>query len=202
MTIEALMAVVPPPDRPCEPFVGPWSMIESELGSPLPQDYKDYAQIYGSGYFLQFLQVDIPRTGNPNIRLEKQVVLTSEMFAQFEGADRPYPLWPAPGGLMPFGGTDNGDTLFWLRRGAPDEWPVVVADSGGWAFELLECGMTDFLAGLARGEIRSEIFPDDLLPADCLFAPTTPWVWVPVTYRASARMRLKPGPPNPWRWRR
>lgn len=195
------MRAVPPPQKPLESFAGPWAQIETEIGSPLPQDYKDYARLYGSGYFLQFLHVDTPRTGNPNIRLEKQVPSMCAMFAQFDGDDRPYPLWPEPGGLMPFGGTDNGDTLFWLRRGTPDEWPVVLADRGGWEFELHECCMTDFLAGLALGAIRPTIFPDLLLPVDCPFAPSTPWVWVPDEYRASARMRLTPGPPNPWRWR-
>jgi hypothetical protein len=105
MSIEALMRAVPPPQKPLESFAGPWAQIETEIGSPLPQDYKDYARLYGSGYFLQFLHVDTPRTGNPNIRLEKQVPSMCAMFAQFDGDDRPYPLWPEPGGLMPFGGT-------------------------------------------------------------------------------------------------
>ena len=139
---------------------------------------------------------------NPNIRLERQVPLISKIFSEDELSERPYPFWPEPGGLLPFGGTDNGDTLFWLQRGSPDDWPVVVWDRGRLGYELLDCGLTDFLAGLATGAILPKEFPDGLSSVDCLFAPSTPWVWVPDEYRASARMRLTPGPPNPWRsWR-
>jgi hypothetical protein len=185
-----------------ESFTGPWAPIEAELGTLLPQDYKDYARIYGSGRFLQFLRVNVPRTGHPNIRLESEIPVVCRIFAEFDLDERPYPLWPEPGGLLPFGRTDDGDILFWLQRGVPDEWPIVVWGRGLWNYELFECGLTDFLAGLATGAILPKDFPEYLVPVDCLFAPTTPQVWVPVEYRASARMSLTPLPPNPWRsWR-
>jgi hypothetical protein len=202
MTIEALIAAVPPPDQPFG-FEGPWGPIEAELGTPLPQDYKDFVRIYGHGYFMQFLGVTVPRSSNGNTRLEKQVPLVSKIFAEFDPPDdRPYPMWPTPGGLIPFGATDNGDYLFWLSRGPPEDWPVVVWDRGLGKYELLECSLTGFLAGLATGEILPKEFPEDLLPNECLFKPKRPLVWVPDEYRASARIRLSPGAPNPFRSRR
>jgi hypothetical protein len=172
MSIERLMKVVPPPAEPFEAFDGPWERIEAGLGTALPQDYKDFVRVYGSGYFMEFLGVDVPKSRNPNVRLERQVGVVRDMFRAFE--EVPYPLWPDPGGLLPFGGTDNGDTLFWLADGAPADWRVVVSDRGAWDFEALDCGLTDFLAGLATGEILPRAFPEDLLPCERLFEPNLP----------------------------
>ena len=77
----------------------------------------------------------------------------------------------------------------------------MVWDRGMQEYELLDCDLTGFLAGLATGKILPKQFPDDLLPVEHLFQPSPPLVWVPAEFRASARMRLKPDPPNPFRSR-
>jgi hypothetical protein len=172
MSIEALLKTVPAPHAAFEAFAGPWEPIEAELGTSLPQDYKDFARIYGRGYFMEFLGINIPRSKNPNTRFEVQVRRVCESFADWRDDELPYPLWPHPEGLVPFGGTDDGDSLFWLARGAPDDWRVVVWDRGMQEFEALDCGLTDFLAGLATGRVAPKEFPDDLLPCDRLFQPS------------------------------
>jgi hypothetical protein len=169
MTIEALIKAVPPPAAPSEAFRGPWEPIEAELGTALPQDYKDFVRLYGSGYFMEFLGIDVPRSRNPNVRLEYKVHVVCDTFLIDE--DTPYSLWPKPGGLLPFGATDNGDYLFWLTRGAPKDWAVVVWDRGLWQFERFDCDLTNFLAGLATGEILPKEFPCDLTSCDHLFQP-------------------------------
>jgi len=171
MSIQALLKVVPPPAEPFEAFAGPWDAIEAGLGTALPQDYKDFVRLYGSGYFMEFLGVSVPSTKNPNVRFEAQVGLTCQTFADWDDEELPYPMWPAPGGLIPFGGTDNGDFLFWLAQGTPDDWRVVVWDRGMQEFEVLNCGLTDFLTGLATGEAAPKEFPDSLLPCDQIFQP-------------------------------
>lgn len=176
MSIEALLEVVPPPAEPFEAFAGPWEPIESELGTALPQDYKDFVRIYGSGYFMEFLGVPVPGSKNPNTRFESGVALTCQTFADWDGDELPYPMWPAPGGLIPFGSTDNGDFLFWLPQGAPDDWRVVVWDRGMLEFEVLDCGLTDFLAGLATSDVAPKGFPDSLLPCEELFQPNSRWL--------------------------
>jgi len=172
MTIENLVKVVSPPDLPGETFNRPWGPIEAELGTALPQDYKDFVRLYGNGYFLEFLGINVPRSRNPHTRLESGVRVICDSFLEDE--ELPYPLWPKPDGLLPFGGTDNGDYLFWLPRGAPENWGIVVWDRGFGDFEAFDCDLTDFLAGLATGEIRPKEFPDDLLPCDHPFSPYSP----------------------------
>lgn len=113
---------------------------------------------------MEFLGVCVPRAKNPNVRFEAQVGLMCQTFADWTDEELPYPMWPAPGGLIPFGGTDNGDFLFWLQKGAPDDWCVVVWDRGMQEFEVLNCGLTAFLAGLATDKVAPAGFPESLLP--------------------------------------
>jgi SMI1-KNR4 cell-wall len=169
MTIENLIRAMPPPLIPFGTFRGPWRPVEEELGTFLPQDYKDYVRIYGRGYLFQYLGVSVPRSLNPNVRLERNVRMFGPGFAQFE--DPPYPIWPRPGGLLPFGSTDNGENLYWLTQGPPETWRIAVWDGDIDSCEVFNCDMTDFLAGLATGEILPMQFPDDLLPCDRLFKP-------------------------------
>jgi hypothetical protein len=44
--------------------------------------------------------------------------------------------WPAPGGLLPLGTTDNGDQRYWLTAGAPQAWPLVVLPRSVWIRKL------------------------------------------------------------------
>jgi hypothetical protein len=158
MTIEVLTDVVPPPETPFEAFGGPWEPIEKEAGSPLPQDYKDFARLYGSGYFMEFLGVSMPRSANPNTCFEAQLKQTCDTFLGLD--DLPYAMWPEPGGLIPFGSSDDGDFLFWLPRGAPNEWPVVIWSRGLLKFEVVEHDLTGFLAAVASGEPVGADFPE------------------------------------------
>jgi hypothetical protein len=172
MTIEALIKVVPPPAVPDEAYLGPWEAIEADLGTGLPQDYKDFVRIYGSGIFMEFLGVHVPVSESRYVRLQSEVRLICKDLRDDE--DSPYPFWPAPGGLLPFGKTDFGDYLFWLPVGPPDAWGVVVWDRGMGEYEAFDCSLTDFLAGLATGDIEPKEFPANMLPCDHLFALSPP----------------------------
>jgi hypothetical protein len=173
MTIENLLKVVPPPGKPDEPFSGPWEPIEADVFTPLPQDYKDFVRLYGSGNFMDLIAINVPRTRSPYVRFESEIRVMKDAF--FKDEEHPYPLWPTPGGLIVFGKTDFGDYLFWLPCGAPEDWSVVVWGRGLGTFEVFDCDLTDFLAGLATGEILPEEFPEDTLPCDFFFKPFSDW---------------------------
>jgi hypothetical protein len=168
MTIEALIEVIPPPD-PAHGFKGAWGQVEAELGTALPQDYKDLVRLYGPGSFLEFIWVDVPRARNPHMRLGHHFTAIRDLFRNEEALA--YAIWPDPGGLLAFGATTNGDNLFWLPHGEPEDWSVVVWDRGMGEFEVFDCDLTNFLAGLAAGKILPKEFPDELHPCDRLFAP-------------------------------
>lgn len=176
MTIANFVEIVPPPREPFEAFEGPWTDVEAELGTALPEDYKAFVRLYGSGYFMEFLGVAVPRSGNPNVRFETQARLISDMFRNHTSLgdeEASFPVWPEAGGLLGFGTTDNGDHLFWLTEGAPDAWKVVVWGRGTQEYQVFDCGLTGFLAGLASGEILPRDFPEDMLPCELLFQPNS-----------------------------
>lgn len=176
MSIDKLLGILPPPASPFEAFEGPWEAVEAELGTRLPEDYKAFVRAYGSGYFMEFLGVDVPRSRNPNVRLETNARVVGDVFRAMydDDDDAPYWFWPERRGLLPFGGTDNGDYLFWHMLGEPDSWRVVVWDRGMQEFEVFECGLTAFLAGLASGAILPEAFPEDFLLDEPTFTPNPP----------------------------
>jgi hypothetical protein len=173
--IEALAAVVAPPEAPYRAFTGPWARVEAYLGTELPQDYKDFARLYGSGLFLDLIIIDVPCLDDPRLTLETAVRETSHWFGQLR--DQRYPLWPRIGGLIKFGFSENGDYLFWLARGPPEDWKVVFWDRGlseDECFEEFDCGMAEFLAGLADGSIIPRGHRrEDLEPIGPIFQPYT-----------------------------
>lgn len=38
----------------------------------------------------------------------------------------PLPIWPEPGGFLPFASSIDGDSIGWLTDGEPDRWPLIV----------------------------------------------------------------------------
>jgi len=170
--IEALTRAVPPPAEPHRPFVGPWEPLEAYLGTKLPQDYKDFSRLYGSGLFMDFLIVYVPEIQNSRLTLEPQVREAPMMFSPQEHL--PYPFWPHVGGLIRFGCTDFGDQLYWLPEGEPDDWKVVMWQRHGpydQAFEEFDCGMAEFLGGLANGTIVPRAYKEGLEPYEPMFQP-------------------------------
>jgi hypothetical protein len=58
----------------------------------------------------------------------------------------PFADFPTHGGLLPFGGTDNGDIVSWITGGAPDEWDVFFWEFHGLkTIELKSLSFSEFL---------------------------------------------------------
>ncbi|MBX3481976.1 SMI1/KNR4 family protein [Phenylobacterium sp.] len=171
MSIGNLLRVVPPPERPGDPFPGPWRDIEAKLGTALPSDYKAFVRAYGRGKFMGHIWIWTPRAWDPYDRLESMAPTVLKLFREDE--DFTFPLWPEPGGLLPFGSTLDGDYLAWTTYGSPDDWTVTVLDRGMGYQEAhtYGCGMTDFLAGVATGEIGAPAFHPGILECEHLFIP-------------------------------
>ena len=167
MSISRLINVVPPPVEACQVFDGDWSDIEFQLGLELPRDYRDFIKFYGLGEFMKFIWIHPPYSDNTDACIVRQAREIYRAYGRLRGfACR---LWPYSNGLLPFGHTMHGDTLFWSTIGPPDQWRVVVHSWADWTLEYLDCGLTDFLAGLSLGECRPESFPSDMLPCDIFF---------------------------------
>jgi len=61
MFIEDLVNDITPPLRPSEvPSHVNWSTIEAKMGTPLPQDYKWFVEVYGTGVMANAITVFNP----------------------------------------------------------------------------------------------------------------------------------------------
>jgi hypothetical protein len=140
----------------------------------LPSDYKAFIERYGSGTIDHFLWVLNPFSANKNANLleQRESILNAVRELKKDWPDQhPYNLFPEPSGLLPFGGSDNGDMVFWLTDGEPDEWRVVVNAARDPEYDRFDCNMTDFLAGILTRRIRSIVFPDGFPSPQPVFDP-------------------------------
>ena len=137
--MDDLRSVLPPPARPT--FAdGDWAAVEAELGLALPPDYKAFAQTYGAGQIGRGLIIQTPffwTAAGRDVRHEwENWASMYHDFAEYGGLVVPYPVFPAPGGLLPFGSLADVNFLNWLTVGQPDEWPFVYYDRDDGFFEV------------------------------------------------------------------
>jgi hypothetical protein len=139
---------------------GDWAAVEEWLGVPLPSDYK---ALIGDGSALKFgEELLIASPFSQSNHLGSGIAYGSWSLAylrqQFpdEFID---PLFPEPGGLLCWGGDGGGAVYYWdTVHPNPDHWTVVVHGrpvSDGGQGELHNCGLADYLAGLASGRIEA-----------------------------------------------
>jgi hypothetical protein len=157
--------ILTPPEKPVDiPTESDWRAVEGALGFALPQDYKDFVDIYGSGSVDGFLWVLNPFSRNPNLNLFDQAksrLNAQRGFSKDFGGKAPYPLHPDANGLFPWAVTDNGDVFYWLCKGLPSAWRVVICDSRCSRWQTFDAGVGEILKGIVKNELRIECFPSD-----------------------------------------
>ncbi|WP_041741179.1 SMI1/KNR4 family protein [Collimonas fungivorans] len=164
MTIKELTAMLQPPEFPIEaPPPGGWLEVERRLKTALPQDYKDYVEIFGSGTVSNFLWILNPFSANPNLNLEQQLKTQTDVLKDLRnyGEDVPYRCFPQAGGIFPFALSDNGDVLHWLTNGLPAERTVVVNEARGPEWQHFDLSMADFVTGVLAKKFSCQIFPSN-----------------------------------------
>src|SRR5581483_10441311 len=97
-------------------FIVPWDVIEEEIGSPLPSDYKEFIGHFGPGDFNDFFRVNAPGTGNRSFEFRVYARRFAEELRSGGRDTRSEPhfsAFPEPGGLLTWGGTVDGDPVHW-----------------------------------------------------------------------------------------
>lgn len=205
---EKLRELVPPPAEPYE-AQGDWDAVEAQVGSPLPEDYKAFVSAYGTGVVSKLFYTYNPFAKNRNLNLlaygERIVDAYRTMVRHEHPLEIPYPVYPEPGGLLPWGRTENTFDLFWVARGEPDQWFVFCCnarDDEWFAFEGESA--CSFMEGLISKRIRSAAFrrrwfsrkpgfrtitynPADAIP-ECVITARTP---ERVTYDLGGKISLE-----------
>lgn len=165
MSLEKLTSILPPPAKPSKTGDSKgWSELERVLGSTLPMDYKKFISIYGTGGVDNFIWILTPFVFDENVNyLNRSKVMIDaylEIKRQFP-EDYKHNVYPETGGLLPWGYTDNGDELYWLTNGAPENWVVVVYESRMSGYHEYDMTMTEFLSQITSGQLISDAFPED-----------------------------------------
>jgi hypothetical protein len=180
--LKALRKLMPPPSRPVE-AVGNWQAIEKKLGTSLPEDYKQFVKTYGCGKVGNFIRIFNPFASSKHVNLLKQCAWILPYYRKLENTSpkiNPYPIFPAPGGILPWGCSDDADEFFWRTTGEPDQWSIVVHDRStceSVAFERI--GLVSFLTKLVARRLRKFSLPE--------FVSTKPARFVSVRARRKRR---------------
>ena len=168
--LEKLIAIVPPPLQPVDAGTPEqWEAVEQELGTALPQDYKWLVNIYGVGWFANWICVYSPfstsKLGFPLI--QPGLWLWIGKVGTFPEYHHPFPVFPTQGGLLPWGTDDNAGPFCWLTEGEPADWTIVNLDNHySEAYRQVSTNLTGLLAGWFSGEITGDWYPEDVFPMD------------------------------------
>lgn len=152
--------------------------FEAALGIRFPVDYIEWTESYPSVYINDFLYVHNMRTLPPLYERESAELTLTPVHevtrlngrAFVDGPNRPrmvdqpeLPYFPASGGLLTWGVTDNGDFCMWKTAPEPENWYVVISDGVYW----WECDLSfsGALAGLLSGRLNCTVFPSSFLSA-------------------------------------
>jgi hypothetical protein len=156
--LQLLKQIAPPPSVPTE-AQGDWKQVEATIGLTLPDDYKNLISQYGTGRFSDFLYAFNPFSVNECLNLinSSQRILEGERKFKEEF---PFPLFPEPNGLFPWGSTDNGNYLYWHTKGEPRDWAVIVC-ARETKHKFYEMSTTQFLEKWLSRELICQVFPDN-----------------------------------------
>jgi len=141
-----------------------WPAIESDLGLRLPVDYKLLAESFPAGWFRRFVAVRVPeRWPDGRVRFLGDFASGQlEAMREFRAAGGglfPYPIFPEPGGVLPWGDIWSPGVAFWLTGpGDPDGWPVVVATEECDYWDRFGGSVCEFLLEVTAGRYDASGF--------------------------------------------
>ncbi|MFI6279555.1 hypothetical protein [Streptomyces sp. NPDC050988] len=144
-----------------------WEAAATELHvASFPDDYREFASVFGAGSIEDSLFVSIPRPGSAGVPLTTgrlpDTALRSESMR----------VWQDPGAgsrsrledMLVWGRTNSADTLCWVASDPdPDRWPVAVWERQGGGWKVHDCGIVEFLLGLLRGDFSECPVSDEVL---------------------------------------
>jgi hypothetical protein len=173
MFFEKLTKILPLPEIPVEkPDAEDWVRLDTEF-CKLPPDFKEFISSFGTGQVDNFLWILNPFSQNKFLNPLSQLELIRESFhiAEKDFGEKTPALFPNPEGLLPFGITDNGDTIFFKTIGPSSEWSIVVTSPRDPEKDEFLCGFTEWLTGILTRKLKSCCFPEDFPFEKHIFVP-------------------------------
>jgi hypothetical protein len=142
-----------------------WPVVEAGLGLGLPGSYKVLVERFGASSWRDFLHVLSPH--DERSWRSATAALEADRASRREFPQHyPLPLYPEPGGLLPWAVTDNGDTLYFVTAGPPDGWPTLIRGPRAPEFEVSFLPPALLVHQFAAGRLRSVILPSSSQEAE------------------------------------
>ncbi|MFI5649261.1 SMI1/KNR4 family protein [Kitasatospora sp. NPDC051705] len=138
-----------------------WQVVEAGLGLPLPADFRLLCELYPPFVLGDFLGVGGPDPGGEHAWVQgtRETLETIEEWCEEADLAVPLHIYPAPGGLLPWAGSNQGDFFLWTTSPAgPQDWTVTVASrsSAWWHYTG---GAVQFLTDLVSGALEPWALP-------------------------------------------
>ena len=135
-----------------------WQEVEESLSLRLPGCYKAMVDKFGASTWADFLHVLSPFDETLSLRRVGDRILQAERDSRSSfPAHYPLPLYPEPGGLLPWATTDNGDTLYFITKGEPHNWPTLLKDPRAPEFEVSFLPPALLVHHFVTGTLRSTV---------------------------------------------
>lgn len=138
----------------------PWDQAPAEVGFQFPTAYRQLIDRYGHISINGEMHIAGPseQASQPGAPTGFQGFVfhatdphgfcgyLAQSYADGNRDECPYPIYPAPGGLLNWANDSESDHVFWLTGDEnPDRWPVVVVYRSGFECERFDGGTADFL---------------------------------------------------------
>jgi len=163
--VAGLSAIIPPatPRRARD-----WAGAERQLGTLLPEDYKELVETYGGGVFDETIWLLDPECPDEDYNLLDQAQEREEVLADlWQTEAKPAELQNPGVQVLPWAYFEgSGAYLYWLCRPEqkPDEWTVILNEGRGPEWEHHPSTCAPFLLSVLTGQPESDYFVD--LPTD------------------------------------
>lgn len=140
-----------------------WADVEKSIGLTLPDDYKELVESFSSGYFQDFVQIirpgDMGASKGEFLGYYAHRLEDMRQWRNNEPTRFPLPIFPEPGGLLPWGRSIRSDLFFWLTEGEnPANWPIVATDSEFTNWASFNRSVCDFLIDVVTGQYDGQPF--------------------------------------------
>lgn len=162
--IDDLAAVIAPPDNPRITISSEnWLSIFAHFGTRLPQDFVEFHNRYGEGYFYSLSHkwsANLEVYGRDFYYKAPKRLTELRLVKEKRPKRMPLPLYWEPNGLLPWGRTTNDVDLCWRVTGdLVDGWPVTLVRSASGGVEEYNLTMSEFLREAINGGIQSDLLP-------------------------------------------
>ncbi|MGW5256444.1 hypothetical protein [Streptomyces sp. NPDC004012] len=145
------------------PVINDWEKAEQALGVTFPPAFKRFLDVFGGAKFDDFLRVYRAGAENENVDLVSRTLSARQTME----TTRPHirellsQRGVTPSQLIRWGGTDNADMCFLIPHRDNRRWAVLTVTGRGREYDLFEGPAESYLLSVLRGDIVSEVFPDD-----------------------------------------